>query len=76
MGTGIRPHNFTILRFRFCELVKSSSGSSVKNIINNIDRDSHKLGVVKLKKISCFVACAFGKDEVDENYQNAVLPVL
>jgi len=29
-----------------------------------------------LKKISCFVACAFGKDEVDEIYQNAVLPVL
>jgi len=26
-----------------------------------------------LKKISCFVACAFGKDEVDEIYQNAVL---
>jgi len=29
-----------------------------------------------LKKISCFVACAFGKDDVDEIYQNALLPVL
>jgi len=29
-----------------------------------------------LKKISCFVACAFGKDDVDEIYQNAILPVL
>ena len=38
--------------------------------------DSHKLGVVKLKKISCFVACAFGKDDVDEIYQNAVLSAL
>ena len=29
-----------------------------------------------MKKISCFVACAFGKDDVDEIYQNALLPVL
>jgi len=29
-----------------------------------------------LKKISCFVACAFGKDDVDEIYENAILPVL
>jgi len=29
-----------------------------------------------LKNISCFVACAFGKDDVDEIYQNAILPVL
>lgn len=33
-----RPYNFTILSFRFCELVKSISVSSVKNIINNMDR--------------------------------------
>ena len=29
-----------------------------------------------MKKISCFVACAFGKDDVDEIYKNAILPVL
>lgn len=29
-----------------------------------------------MKNISCFVACAFGKDDVDEIYQNAILPVL
>ena len=29
-----------------------------------------------MKKISCFVACAFGKDDVDEIYENAILPVL
>jgi len=29
-----------------------------------------------LKKISCFVACAFGKEDVDEIYENAILPVL
>jgi nucleoside 2-deoxyribosyltransferase len=29
-----------------------------------------------LKKISCFVACAFGKEDVDEIYQNAILPLL
>jgi len=29
-----------------------------------------------LKIISCFVACAFGKDDVDEIYQNAILPAL
>ena len=29
-----------------------------------------------MKKISCFVACAFGKDDVDEIYENAVLSVL
>ena len=29
-----------------------------------------------MKKISCFVACAFRKDDVDEIYQNAILPVL
>ncbi|GAH80992.1 unnamed protein product, partial [marine sediment metagenome] len=31
---------------------------------------------INLKKISCFVACAFGKDDVDEIYENAILPVL
>lgn len=29
-----------------------------------------------MKKISCFVACAFGKEDVDEIYENAILPVL
>ena len=29
-----------------------------------------------MKKASCFVACAFGKDDVDEIYQNAILPAL
>jgi nucleoside 2-deoxyribosyltransferase len=29
-----------------------------------------------LKKISCFVACAFGKSDVDEIYKNAILPIL
>ena len=29
-----------------------------------------------MKKISCFVACAFGKGDVDEIYENAILPVL
>jgi len=29
-----------------------------------------------LKRISCFVACAFGKNDVDEIYKNAILPVL
>ena len=29
-----------------------------------------------MKRISCFVACAFGKEDVDEIYENAVLPVL
>ncbi len=29
-----------------------------------------------MKKISCFIACAFGKDDVDEIYQNAILPAL
>ncbi len=29
-----------------------------------------------MKEISCFVACAFGKDDVDEIYKNAILPVL
>lgn len=48
----------------------------MENIIKIKIEDSHKLGVVKLKKISCFVACAFGRDDVDEIYQNAVLPVL
>ena len=29
-----------------------------------------------MKKISCFVACAFGKEDVDEIYENATLPAL
>ncbi len=29
-----------------------------------------------MKQISCFVACAFGKEDVDAIYQNAILPVL
>ena len=29
-----------------------------------------------MKKISCFVACAFGKEDVDEIHENAILPVL
>lgn len=56
--------------------MKSDSRSSLENIIKIKLEDSHKLGVVKLKKISCFVACAFGKEDVDKIYQNAVLPVL
>ena len=75
-GIGVKLCKFTFLRFRFCELVKSDSGSSFKNIIKIKIEDSHRLGVVKLKKISCFVACAFGKDDVDEIYKNAILPVL
>ena len=29
-----------------------------------------------MKKISCFMACAFGKEDIDEIYENAILPVL
>jgi nucleoside 2-deoxyribosyltransferase len=32
--------------------------------------------VAKLKNISCFIACVFGKDDVDEIYKNAILPTL
>jgi len=38
VGIGFRPHNFTFLRFKFCELVKPSSRFSFKNIISNIGR--------------------------------------
>lgn len=29
-----------------------------------------------MKKIKCFIACAFGKEDVDSIYENAIVPVL
>lgn len=37
-GIGVKLCKFTFQRFRFCTLIKTDSGSSFKNIINNVDR--------------------------------------
>ena len=51
-GTGIRPHNFTSLRFRFCKLVKPEPpGIAVKKKLPKMSRPNSSFPFLFFLKI-------------------------